>query len=211
MGVAERSLSEAAALRPSRDRHLVLLHLGTDGEGKVGGQLHGGPTLAPGLRRYLACDARVRAVLEREGKPVSVGRAFRIVPERTRVVVEDRDRGCRVPGCGHNRWLQVHHIVHWEDGGATDTANLLALCARHHRLHHRGGLGIAGDADEPDGVVFTDARGRRLTGCGRPAPPGPELGAAVARLQLQPATYGHPSGERLDTRWIYFNKAVPGG
>ena len=43
VGVAERSLSEAAALRPARDRDLVLLHLGTDGEGKVGAELHGGP------------------------------------------------------------------------------------------------------------------------------------------------------------------------
>ncbi|MDP9071155.1 MAG: HNH endonuclease, partial [Actinomycetota bacterium] len=61
---------------------------------------------------------------------------------------------------------------HWEDGGRTDTANLVALCGPHHRLHHRGGLGIAGNADEPEGMVFTDPRGRRLTGAGRPAPPG---------------------------------------
>ena len=177
----------------------------------MGAQLHGGPVLAEGLRRYLACDARVRSILEAGGKAVSVGRAFRIMPERTRVVVEDRDRGCRVPGCTRTRWLHVHHLTHWEDGGPTDTANLVALCARHHRLHHRGQLGISGDADDPDGLVFTDSRGRRLTGCGRPAPPGPELGAAAERLRLQPATYVHPPGERLDTRWVYFNEPVASG
>ena len=100
VAVAERSLSETATLRPQRDRHLVLLHLGTDNEGRVAAQLHGGPVLAEGLRRYLGCDARVRGILETGGRAVSVGRAFRVVPERTRVVVEDRDRGCRVPGCG---------------------------------------------------------------------------------------------------------------
>jgi hypothetical protein len=85
----------------------------------------------------------------------------------------------------------------------------VALCSRHHRLHHRGQLGISGDADDPDGLVFTDRYGRRLTGCGRPAPPGPDLAAAADRMQLAPATYVHPTGERLDTRWVYFNEAVP--
>lgn len=128
------------------------------------------------------------------------------------MVVEDRDRGCRVPGCSRSRGLQIHHVVHWEDGGPTDTTNLVALCGRH-RLHHRGQLDISGDAEKPDGLVFTDARGRRLTGCGRPAPPGPELARAAGRLGLQPATYVHPPGERLDTRWVYFDEpevAAPG-
>ncbi|MCA1822493.1 MAG: HNH endonuclease, partial [Pseudonocardia sp.] len=66
-----------------------------------------------------------RAVVESEGRALSVGRAFRIVPERTRVAVEDRDAGCRVPGCERSRWLHVHHIRHWEDGGPTDTPNLV--------------------------------------------------------------------------------------
>ncbi|HWC10460.1 MAG TPA: DUF222 domain-containing protein, partial [Acidimicrobiales bacterium] len=180
VAVAERSLGASAALRPHRDRHLVLLHLGTDGDGNLGAHLHGGPGVAPGLRRYLSCDARLRAVVEAEGRALSVGRAHRIVPERTRVAIEERHGGCRVPGCGHTRWLQVHHVTHWEDGGPTDTANLVALCSRHHRLHHRGLLGVEGDADDAEGLVFTDARGRRLTGCGRPAPPGPDL-AVTAR------------------------------
>ncbi len=150
----------------------------------------------------------MRAIVESPGKAASVGRAFRIVPERTRVVVEERDGACRVPGCDRSRWLQIHHVTHWEDGGPTDTANLVALCARHHRLHHRGELGITGDADDPEGLVFTDARGRRLTSCGRPAPPGPELPAAARQLHLKPATYLHPTGERLDNRWVHFREVV---
>ncbi len=45
-----------------------------------------------------------------------------------------------------------------------------AASLRHHRLHHLGHLHISGDADRPDGLVITDRRGRRLTGCGRPRP-----------------------------------------
>lgn len=192
--MAEKSLAAGAVARPHRDRHLVLLHLRAGG----GGQLHQGPGLSEGLRQYLSCNARVRTVVEADGKPVSVGRAFRIVPERTRIAVEDRDGGCRVPGCDRNRWLHVHHIHHWEDGGPTDTPNLLALCQFHHRGHHRGWLGIAGDADEPNGVVFTDERGRRLQPCGRPVPPG--------NRPPPPGSWVPAPGEPLDPWAIYFNE-----
>ena len=194
VAMAERSLAAEVVARPHHDRHLVLVHVERDAHGPFG-SLHLGPVLPDALRRQLACDARARIVLQDNGVPLSVGRTRRIVPDRTRVAVEHRDAGCRVPGCERRRWLQVHHIVHWEDGGRTDTPNLVALCSRHHRLHHQGMLGISGDADDPDGLEFTDHAGRRLTGCGRPAPPG-EL--------VLTATYAHPTGERLDGRWVQF-------
>jgi hypothetical protein len=199
VALAERSAAGVAQDHPHRDRNLVLLHLRSEG----GGHLHLGPGLSDGLRRYLSCDSRVRAVLESEGTPVSVGRAFRTVPDRTRIVVEDRDGGCRVPGCDRARWLHVHHIRHWEDGGPTDTPNLLCLCQHHHRLHHRGGLGIEGDADEPDGVTFTDDRGRRLDPCGHPVPPGD--------VPPPPGNWVPPSGEPLDPWAIYFNEPAAVG
>jgi hypothetical protein len=211
VAVAEGFLASAAAMRPHHDRHLVLLHLETEAGGGVGGHLHLGPGLSAGLRRYLDCDCRIRPVLENGGTPVSVGRAFRTVPERTRLVIEERDRGCRVPGCERTRWTQIHHLVHWEDGGSTDTANLVALCSAHHRLHHLGRLGIEGNADDAEGLVFTDHRGRRLTGTGRPAPPVPTLDEAARRLNLDAAPYVHPSGERLEPRWVYFNQPAPTG
>ncbi|MGI9023620.1 MAG: HNH endonuclease signature motif containing protein, partial [Acidimicrobiales bacterium] len=105
------------------------------------------------------------------------------------------DGACRVPGCERTRWLQAHHLLHWEDGGATDTANLIALCSQHHRQHHRGELGIAGNADDPDGVVFTDGRGRPLARSGTPRPP----------AELKPTgNWVHPTGERLDLHWVDF-------
>ncbi|MEA2687362.1 MAG: hypothetical protein QOE93_2557, partial [Actinomycetota bacterium] len=195
VAMADRSASGPG--RAHRDRHLVLLHVRADG----GSHLHLGPGVGPGLARYLSCDSRVRAVVESEGKAVSVGRAFRIVPDRTRIVVEDRDGGCRVPGCERSRWLHVHHITHWQDGGPTDTANLLALCQHHHRLHHRGRLGIEGNADEPDGVTVTDEQGRPIDGCGRPAPPGDR--------PLPLGNWSPPSGERLDAWAVHFNEAAP--
>jgi hypothetical protein len=206
VAVADRSMAATAACRPHHDRHLVLLHVETGADGAVGGHLHLGPGLDQGLRRFVGCDARIRPVLEAGGRPVSVGRAFRTVPDRTRVVIEDRDRGCRVPGCDRSRWLHVHHVVHWEDGGTSDTANLIALCQRHHRLHHLGQLGINGDADDPDGVVFTDERGRMLDRAGRPVPPRRPVEQAAARLGIPAGTWSHPTGERLDPSWIDFDE-----
>jgi hypothetical protein len=199
LAMADRSLGATAASRAHRDRHLVVVHLRGDERGP-NANLHGGPPLPDALRRLLSCDGRVRPLVEVAGVALSVGRTQRIVPERTRMAIEERDGACRVPGCERTRWLQVHHITHWEDGGATDTANLLSLCGRHHRLHHLGTLGIAGNADDPDGVAFTDAKGRQLTGCGRPAPPG-DLTCT--------GTWSHPSGERLDPRWVHFREPQP--
>ncbi len=167
--------------------------------------LHLGPALPDSLRRQLGCDGRIRPVFEAGGVALSVGRTQRIVPERTRMAVEDRDGGCRVPGCTQRRWLEVHHVVHWEDGGATNTENLLALCSHHHRLHHKGRLGIQGDADKPDGVTFSDERGRLIEACGRPVPV-KSLQVGVAGLGLPLTKWIHPSGEHLNPKYVQFHE-----
>jgi hypothetical protein len=209
VAVADRSLAPGASSRPHRDRHLVLLHVET-GQGESNAHVHLGPGLPQGLRRFLSCDSRVRPVLEAGGRAVSVGRAFRTVPGRTRVVVEDRDRGCRVPGCERSRWLHVHHIEHWEDGGASDTQNLVCLCSRHHRLHHLGKLGIRGNADRPGSLTFTDERGRVLAGSGPPTPPATNLKETARQLSIPPGSWSHPTGETLDLRWVHFDEPRAG-
>jgi hypothetical protein len=183
----------------------VVVHLHPDGSG----HLHLGPGLPDEVLRHLGCDGRVRTVgHDARGVATSVGRALRIVPERTRLVIEERDRGCRVPGCDHRRWLQVHHVTHWLDGGPTDTTNLVCLCGHHHRLLHRGAFTIAGDADDPDGLVFTDRRGRPLAGCGPPTPPA----TPASSTGPNPITgaWTPPSGERLDWWMVTFDE-VPIG
>jgi len=123
---------------------------------------------------YMTCDGLRTEVFEVNRVPISVGRTQRIVPERTRRTVIHRDGGCRVPGCDDHRWLDVHHIVHWANNGPTDTDNLIALCGKHHRTHHQGRLGITGNADDPDGVTFTNRYGIEIRASGaRPMPPGP--------------------------------------
>lgn len=165
--MAERSLDSVPS-ESRRDRYRTWLHLDmTNGATST----TDGWRVPMTTRDRLMCDGVVQPVWERDGAPFSVGRSQRIVPGRTRRMVERRDRGCRVPGCTAGRFVEVHHIIHWLNGGPTDTWNLVSLCSKHHRQHHRGVFGVSGNADEPDGMVVTDVHGRVLRGSGRPKAP----------------------------------------
>jgi hypothetical protein len=152
------------------------------------------------IRRYLTCNGTLTPVFLKNGLPVSVGRTQYVVPARTRTVIEHRDHGvCRVPGCDATLGLEVHHLIHWEHGGRTDTDNLLLVCGKHHRMHHRGRLDITGNADQPDGLEFRNQHGRIITPSG--ATPNPPTGPPPKPA----AVYSHPDGGRMDTAQIYFN------
>ncbi|MGB0113767.1 MAG: DUF222 domain-containing protein [Ilumatobacteraceae bacterium] len=191
--VAQRSLGSVD--EPSRrDRFRISIHLDTDGEAH---DAHGW-TLPDAIRRHITCDGLLSPTFVRQGIPISVGRTQRAIPERTRRLVLLRDQGCTVPGCQQTHFIEVHHIVHWEDDGPTDTWNLLSLCPHHHRLHHRGELEITGNADQPGGVRFANRHGLPIGSSGaKPTPPGapPPTPAGV---------YRHPIGERVDPRWVQF-------
>lgn len=187
--MAERSLDSDATRRPAHRRTKIHLHLDV-ASGITRGHL--GPVLPAGISRLLSCDATYQAVYERDGTPIGVGHV-RGIPDRLRTAVEHRDHGCRVPGC-HARIVQLHHVQHFtRDHGETETWNLIALCPQHHRAHHLGRLRIHGtNADDPDGITFTDHRGRLLGAVSRPRPP-------TDSDPPPPGTdpYRHPLGERL--------------
>ena len=89
-------------------------------------------------------DRRVTAtvlpvLLGTDGIPLDVGRAIRVFTKELRRAVEVRDIGCAFPGCPRPAaWCQVHHILHWADGGPTSLDNGVLLCGAHHRLIHHG-------------------------------------------------------------------------
>ena len=200
--LSERYLSGAGA--PPAERYQVLLHVRGDRPGRDA-SLHLGPALPSALRRYRSCDSTIRLLLEDATGPVALGRRCRTVPTAQRRVIEARDRGCRVPGCATQRWLHVHHLVHWEDGGPTDPENLVCLCTKHHRAHHCGELTIEGDPTTADGLVVTHTRsGRVLIPLAGPSPPREPPADAARALGVAEADWDHPSGERLDRRWLQF-------
>lgn len=194
--MANRSLAAVTSVS-RRDNYRVMLHLSTDGTG----WLERRGALPSELRRNLTCDGTVRPVWETEGQPVSVGRSQRIVPHRTRRLVEDRDKGCRYPGCPATGFLENHHIVHWEDGGPTDYDNLVSLCPGHHADQHKGHFEIVGDPSSPGGLEFRARAGWTL---GRSSPPGP-----VPLPDRPPPIREGIRGERLGLRWVHFVEPAP--
>ena len=197
--MANRSLC-AVASGNRKEHYRVLLHLDTDGQGWVSKKgaipLH--------LLQEFTCDGTLIPVWETDGLPVSVGRAQRIVPLRTRRLVEDRDRGCRYPGCPVTGFLENHHIQHWSKGGATNRDTVVSLCPTHHRQHHQGRFLINGNPDIPDGLVFTSQYGQRIgpnaTATAQAAAKSPSGGYCP----LRPAPYRGPTGEHLDTTAVRF-------
>ncbi len=155
--LATRSLDVGTEKTPARRaRYRVQVHLDT-----TGGWLTGTPRLPRHVVDGLTCDGTLVPVWETQGHPVNVGRTHRVVPHRTRVLVLDRDRGCRFPGCPVSSadYLEVHHRVHWRDGGLTDLNNLLCLCTFHHDSHHRGEYAITGDPTTADGLRVDTRQG----------------------------------------------------
>ncbi len=90
--------------------------------------------------RRLACDAGVsRIITDGKSEPLDVGRRTRVVPAPLRRAVIARDQHCVEVGCDRPpEWCDVHHIVHWLDGGPTELSNLELRCHPHHRDEHEG-------------------------------------------------------------------------
>ncbi|MGB7859375.1 MAG: DUF222 domain-containing protein [Acidimicrobiia bacterium] len=87
--------------------------------------------------RMLSCDCVLQSVVTDGVRVVGIGRNSRNVPGWLRRLVADRDgHQCRFPGCHNRTWLNVHHVVHWSQGGPTDLHNLILLCGSHHRFVH---------------------------------------------------------------------------
>ena len=144
-------------------------------------------TNTPGLdwhgARRLSCDARVRAMVHgADGRAVDLGRSQRLVSDKQRRLLTERDHGCRFPGCGNSRYVDAHHVTHWEDGGTTDLANLILLCNRHHRLQHQDAFTVT--ADGTGDFTFRDRRGRTLgPPRGRPRATAPDTPPCTTRAR----------------------------
>jgi hypothetical protein len=181
--------TEAPISGTRAERYQVVLHVDPDTlaeEGEPGrSELEDGTRVPAETSRRLSCDASVvRLTRARDGSgnghrgpALNVGRRTRTISPALRRALDVRDRGCRFPGCGL-RFTDVHHVVHWADGGETSLDNTLLLCRYHHRLVHEEGWRIEwwGTAHP----AFRDPRGSvHMAGRGRPPPP---------RLQGRPAT-----------------------
>jgi hypothetical protein len=123
------------------------------------------------------------------------GRDSRLVTPALRTMVGHLDgECCRFPGCTRNRKLDAHHVVFWRDGGRTDLANLVLLCARHHTVVHEQGFQLVLQPDRALEVTTRD--GVRLD----PLPPLPWR--TRAELPAAAPASSNWNGDRLDLHHV---------
>ncbi len=121
-------------------------------------ELASGGCGSPATWRRLLVDDTSGALVD------SAERQYRPSPRLERAV-RARDVTCRFPGCrrsavGGSTGTDLNHTVAWPEG-ATEAANLAALCRHHHRVKHSPGWSVE---HRPDGSLeWTTPVGRRFT------------------------------------------------
>jgi hypothetical protein len=213
--MAETLLSSGPAERSGGESYQVVVHvdaatLAQDGADGGPCQLEHGGALHPETARRLACDASLVRILERDGRPLSIGRKTRSVPPALRRALRSRDPVCRFPGCPQRRFLHAHHVDHWARGGRTDLSNLVQLCSHHHRLVHEGGYTLERGSNgslrfrRPDGQAIAPTP-RRPTG--RPDHLrrwNTQRGLDLTHETCVPCIY---AGDKFDLHWVVANLA----
>lgn len=88
--------------------------------------------------RLVSCDSGIsRIVVGPQSEVIDVGRKTRVWNTAQRRAIVARDRHCTWHGCDRPaKWADIHHIVHWADGGDTSVENGRLLCRFHHTLTH---------------------------------------------------------------------------
>ncbi len=98
--------------------------------------------------------------VDETGLVVNTGRMFRLATDAQVNALMLMWRGtCAMPGCTHTRFMEMHHIHDWADGGPTDLDNLLPLCSACHSLVSDGFVTILKDCGDvhfvfPDGTRY---------------------------------------------------------
>jgi hypothetical protein len=154
--LVRRGLASDKAARP-----LVLVQIDLDAEQA---RLGDGIWVRGEDARRLACDCDVARVITAGGSRVlDLGRSTRDPSDAQRRALSTLYETCAFPNCDRPfRWCELHHIIHWLDGGPTDLDNLVPLCSRHHHLHHDGTFTITRDGEllivrDVNGYVIGDA------------------------------------------------------
>ena len=159
--VAESFLAHDVLESPGTDRQQIVVHVAAESlrEGVAGCcEIEHGPSIPAASARRLSCDASIITLVEdADGEPLNVGRKTRSIPAPLRRLLTARDKGCRFPGCGNARYIDMHHIKHWANGGETKPSNLVSLCRFHHRAVHEGGFDV--QILDDGALRFVDPRG----------------------------------------------------
>ena len=108
--------------------------------------------LSAGEARRLACNAGILpAILGSKSVALDLGRESRLFSASQRVAKGLEHTTCAATGCERPyAWCELHHWRPWAQGGKTDLADAVPLCAQHHHWIHDTGY----DHEQlPDGSI----------------------------------------------------------
>jgi hypothetical protein len=170
VAICRRSLEHTARghQRPHLLVHTDLPTLRGDSVGRA--ETDTGLRLSPATVQRLACDATVQWVVRSaDGATLDLGRA-------TRTFTLDQRRAllAMYPTCVHPECAvpaadaDLHHLVPWASGGASDLTNGVPLCWHHHDDVHHGRVRFV---RRPDGRIDAYDRFEVLIGTTTPRPP----------------------------------------
>jgi hypothetical protein len=139
------------------DKGNARAHVGVDDDENIRADVHDDAN----ARAHVGANARVH--VGATGIP-----ATQTIPPAMRRAVLRRDAGkCRVPGCRHAVYTDVHHIALRSEDGEHSPENLVTLCSAHHYASHNGKLIIMGAASSH--LHFAHADGTPYGGAVSPA------------------------------------------
>jgi len=154
------------------DRYMV--HVVVDADGRC--ELVDGTPIWRRQFERIACDSSSVAHLFRSSEPLAIGRRAREWSTAQRRSISVRDGGrCRFPGCTA-RICDIHHLLPWEAGGATDVDNGALHCSYHHGRLHKGWR-VSGRASGE--LTYFTPYGN-VIGTSTPPVPGPRLLSTAA-------------------------------
>lgn len=74
-------------------------------------------------------------VTDSAGLILNAGRAQRLATDaQVNALMTMWGHQCAMPGCTHTRFMEIHHMKEWADGGETNLDNLIPLCSACHSL-----------------------------------------------------------------------------
>ncbi|MCT1354890.1 HNH endonuclease signature motif containing protein, partial [Gordonia sp. p3-SID1431] len=151
----------AAMTTAGAPRTQLLVTIPADGVGPA--RLPWMGAVSESTARRLSCDGGVaEIVLDNEGVPLRMGTTKRLFPHHLRQAIVVRDQCCVKCGAPAAH-TQVHHLVHWADGGPTDLDNGCLLCQRcHTQVHHHGWQVVMGPDRHPWLIPPADIDPKRL-------------------------------------------------
>jgi hypothetical protein len=215
--LAESFLAHGAMEVHGTDRHQIVVHLAAETlKDRTAGccEFEHGPSMAAETARRLACDASVVALIENDdGEPLNVGRKTRTISAPLRRVLNARDQGCRFPGCANTRYIDVHHVQHWANGGETKPSNLVSLCRFHHHAVHEGGIRI--EILDDGALRFVKANGKTIDsvapGCTQPLGDWRQLPRGIAPYHYRGDRMNYSLGVEVLMQQARKEKNVPAG